>query len=405
MESALFAQRRGSLQEELSRRGIAAALLSDRVDRFYFSGTMQSSYLIIPAEKEAFLLTGRAGEGIAREVPGLKVYTFQNPAELSACLAEAGLVGRLRLGINPETMTAVEFGRWQRWLPAAVWEDIAPLLKRRRRIKDEVELAALRKAGEALRELPKWAAAALKEGKTSELALSVALESKLRLKGHGGFVRCGGILRESAIGVATAGASQSAGRFFAGVGTGGELDPVVSYGPGKHRIEPGDPVLLGYIMNYRGYHCKQTRMISYGKNPPAAARQVYDDLLEIVGLLEQELKPGAVAAELYALVAKAMERKNRSESLPGLGGKKGKFFGHGIGLLLDEEPYLVPGAQEKLQAGMAIAVELAVMLRGIGVVGIGDTYLITKEGQERITPAQREWRTVVTDPKTLKASG
>jgi len=88
-----------------------------------------------------------------------------------------------------------------------------------------------------------------------------------------------------------------------------------------------------------------------------------------------------------------------------LGGKKGKFFGHGIGLLLDEEPYLVPGAQEKLQAGMAIAVELAVMLRGIGVVGIGDTYLITKEGQERITPAQREWRTVVTDPKTLKASG
>ena len=66
-------------------------------------------------------------------------------------------------------------------------------------------------------------------------------------------------------------------------------------------------------------------------------------------------------------------------------GQQAKFVGHGVGLEINEPPVLTPRSREILQEGMAIAVEPKFVLPGIGPVGIENTYIVQKNGLEKIT--------------------
>ena len=57
----------------------------------------------------------------------------------------------------------------------------------------------------------------------------------------------------------------------------------------------------------------------------------------------------------------------------GIGAEKVRFVGHGVGLELDEPPFLAPKMEYPLSAGMVVAIEPKVALPGIGVIGIEDT--------------------------------
>ena len=64
----------------------------------------------------------------------------------------------------------------------------------------------------------------------------------------------------------------------------------------------------------------------------------------------------------------------------GVGERKIRFTGHGVGLELDEYPFIAKGQQLPLAAGMIIALEPKVVLPGKGVVGIENTHLVTDQG-------------------------
>ena len=59
------------------------------------------------------------------------------------------------------------------------------------------------------------------------------------------------------------------------------------------------------------------------------------------------------------------------------------FVGHGIGLEVDEYPFLAAGQPLGLQAGMTIALEPKLVFPGKGVVGIENTHLVTADGLEQ----------------------
>ena len=67
-----------------------------------------------------------------------------------------------------------------------------------------------------------------------------------------------------------------------------------------------------------------------------------------------------------------------------------RFTGHGIGLELDEFPFIAAGQKLKLEAGMIIALEPKVIFPGRGVVGIENTHLVTEEGLEPLTKISDE---------------
>jgi len=67
-----------------------------------------------------------------------------------------------------------------------------------------------------------------------------------------------------------------------------------------------------------------------------------------------------------------------------------RFVGHGIGLEVDEYPFLAPRLDSPLKAGMVFALEPKIFHPGKGISGIEDTYLVTDGGLERLTVTERE---------------
>jgi Xaa-Pro dipeptidase len=61
-----------------------------------------------------------------------------------------------------------------------------------------------------------------------------------------------------------------------------------------------------------------------------------------------------------------------------------RFIGHGIGLELDEFPFLAKGQKMPLEKGMIIALEPKVIIPGKGVVGIENTHVVTENGLEQL---------------------
>ena len=67
-----------------------------------------------------------------------------------------------------------------------------------------------------------------------------------------------------------------------------------------------------------------------------------------------------------------------------------KFFGHGVGVELDEWPIIADRVKLLLREGMVVALEPKAFLRGVGPVGIENTYVITARGCESLCARPRE---------------
>ena len=65
-----------------------------------------------------------------------------------------------------------------------------------------------------------------------------------------------------------------------------------------------------------------------------------------------------------------------------------RFTGHGLGIELDEFPFIAQGQTLALEKGMLIALEPKVILPGKGVVGIENTLLVTEKGLKSLTRYQ-----------------
>jgi Xaa-Pro aminopeptidase len=57
---------------------------------------------------------------------------------------------------------------------------------------------------------------------------------------------------------------------------------------------------------------------------------------------------------------------------------------------VDELPFIAKGAQTVLAAGMVIALEPKFVFPGEGAVGLENTYLVTEDGYETLTPLAEE---------------
>jgi Xaa-Pro dipeptidase len=73
------------------------------------------------------------------------------------------------------------------------------------------------------------------------------------------------------------------------------------------------------------------------------------------------------------------------ENFMGFGERRVQFLGHGVGLTVDEVPVIARGFDEPLEEGMVIALEPKKGVRGVGMVGIENTFVVTRGGGRSIT--------------------
>jgi Xaa-Pro dipeptidase len=381
MTTDIHAQRLTALQALLAERGIDLAVLQFATDLYYYTGSTQPLYLLVPRTGEACVLARKALARIEEEAPGYPLYPFAGSKDLAAVF---GKYPAVRVGFTLDTLSAASFQRLLPFFPGAEVVDLAADIRALRMVKDEAEIAILTRAGHIMAMVPELVRTHLRPGVT-ELALSAALEYAFRLAGHDLLIRS---RREgvemSACGICVAGARTLAGSKFEGIAGGVGLSPAVPYGATRTVIAPGEPILIDIAFVLEGYHLDQTRMACLGA-PAAEVTRAYDAMLDVQAAVFAALRPGTPWEEVYTLAANRAAALGYADTFMGRGREQVKFVGHGVGLELDEPPVLAPKLRATLAANMTLAIEPKVALPNLGVIGIEDTVVIREGGIERLT--------------------
>ncbi|MGQ9780282.1 MAG: M24 family metallopeptidase [Bacillota bacterium] len=387
-----YADRRARLAEELAFLAVDLAVLTHETDLFYFSGTTQASYLFLHRSGRAWLAARRGGFR-ARGETSLPVEEFKDLDGLLNAIRRHAPAAPRRIGFSFEVLRYEQALCLRSLFPQAEPVDLGIVLRRLRRRKSPRECEYIRLAARQADGAVKTAASLLRTGQT-ELELSIRIEAYLRRKGHPGVIR----FREGAVltmGFIVGGAEVFAPErlaFWAGPG----LSPAVPCGPGDRPFAPHEPVFLQYFGSSAGYLALAARSFSLGP-PSSEAGWAYEAMGQVLRQIEQRLGPGEQADKIFAAALRTAHFLGYEGYFLGIGGGPIWPLGHGLGLEADEAPFFLPGEREVLQPGMVVAVAPKVFLPGIGLVGIGNTYLITPNGRERLTEVTDEWRAVPLD--------
>ncbi|MFD8245776.1 M24 family metallopeptidase [Nocardia sp. NPDC059691] len=225
-----------------------------------------------------------------------------------------------------------------------------PVLRELRMIKDPAEVDALRRAGAAIDRVHARMGEFLQVGRT-EAEVGRDIEAAIVAEGH----------TEAA---------------FVIVGSGPHgADP--HHGVSERRIEAGDVVVVDIGGPVEpGYYSDSTRTYVLGEPDPEIAARFAE--------LERA-QAAAVAAVRPGVTAAAVDDAARNPlTEAGFGPAFVHRTGHGIGLSVHEEPYIVAGNDLVLQPGMAFSVEPGIYFRGEWGARIEDIVIVTEEGGESL---------------------
>ena len=228
-----------------------------------------------------------------------------------------------------------------------------PVLRESRMVKDDAEIAELRRAGDAIdavhRRVPEW----LRAGRTErEVAADIA--EAIVAEGH-----------------------RTVEFVIVGSGPNG-ADP--HHEVSDRVIQEGDIVVVdigGAVPS--GYNSDSTRTYAVGE-PAAEAAERIAVLVRAQQAAVDAARPGATAAEVDAAARDVL-------TAAGLGEAFLHRTGHGIGVSVHEEPYIAPGNDLVLREGMAFSIEPGIYFAGEWGARIEDIVVLTAEGCERLNVA------------------
>jgi len=142
-------------------------------------------------------------------------------------------------------------------------------------------------------------------------------------------------------------------------------------------------------MNYHGYLNDQTRNFCIGQ-PPERLLEAYGIIREVHRRFRERAVPGAVTGELYEEVRRWVGEAGWADFFMGHGDTRVSFVAHGLGIEVDEFPFVAQGQKVVLEVGMTFAFEPKFIIPGEGIVGLENTYLVTPQGLESLNTATEE---------------
>ncbi len=132
------------------------------------------------------------------------------------------------------------------------------------------------------------------------------------------------------------------------------LNPSFGQGAGLRRIEPHEPVIIDFAGCVDGYLSDQTRVFSVGELSDRL-RRAYDDMLEIQALMTRVAEVGIGWGMLYDVCFKRAVEMGYADNFMGAKGSQVSFIGHGLGVEIDEYPFIARGFnQMPLETGMVL---------------------------------------------------
>jgi Xaa-Pro aminopeptidase len=385
-----IAERIVAIQALLTRNEIDAAIIRQNADLYYFSGAVQDAHLVIPAAGQPVFLVRRDVERAHSQSPIRPIVPLKSLKELAAAVFEAcGSDSPKRLGLELDVLPANSFFFYdEKIFPRQQLVDVSGMIRQVRMIKSAWEIEMMRAAGRISHAVAEAVPKVLVEG-ISELELSAELEAVARKAGHLGLIRLRSFNMDMYFGHVLSG-SDAAIPAYADAPTGGAgLSPAFGQGPSTRQIRRGEVVSVDTMLNHAGYLNDQTRNFCLGR-PPARLEAAYEFIRNVHQRFMELARPEALTGELYDEVCRWAEEEGWSEFFMGHGATRVSFVAHGLGLEVDEFPFIAQGQKLKLQEGMTLAFEPKIIIPGLGIVGLENTYLVTREGLRSLNTASEE---------------
>jgi len=370
------------LQDSLISDNMEGALILQSSDLYYFSGTSQQAHLYIPADNDPVLMVRKDFERARQESPLENIVPLKSPREILHILKKNNLTIPKRIGMELDVLPTNLYLNFKRLFDKTEIIDISHSIRLIRAVKSSYETDLIRKAAQMSDQVASIVPEILSEGIT-EIELAGLIEAKARSLGHHGIIRMRLWGAELFYGHVMAGPSASVASYLSSPTGGPGVSPVVAQGPGFRKIKEGEPVLVDFVFAYQGYLSDHTRIFAINGLPDNLL-SAQEAMLEIQSLIKMEAKPGASSGSLYDIAVQRASELGYADYFMGVGESRIRFIGHGVGIELDEYPFLAKGQDLPLEAGMIIALEPKVIFPGKGVVGIENTHLVTDEGLEQL---------------------
>lgn len=352
-EASVYARRLAAAAAATAEAGLAGLVITPGYDLRYMVGSRAQTL-----ERFTALVLPSAGD------PTIVVPRLELASLKGAAIAELGLTVRdwvdgedpyqlvsLALGGAPAATAVTDSMPALHLLPLAGVLGVQPVLatgvlRALRMVKEECEIDALRKAGAAIDRVHARVPEFLLPGRT-EADVAADIAEAIVAEGH----------------------SEVA---FIIVGSGPHgADP--HHGYSERELQAGDIVVVDIGGAYEpGYHSDSTRTYSIGEPKPEVAQQ-YSVLQRAQRAAVEAVRPGVTAEHVDAAAREVLAAEGLAEHFV-------HRTGHGIGLSVHEEPYIVAGNDLPLAAGMAFSIEPGIYFPGRWGARIEDIVVVTEGG-------------------------
>ncbi|WP_369803679.1 M24 family metallopeptidase, partial [Mycobacterium sp. NAZ190054] len=338
--------------------GLAGLVITPGYDLRYLLGSRAQTFerltaLVLPAAGEPTIVVPKLELAALKDsaVPelGVAVRDWVDGDDPYRLVADA-FPGAVPLGVAvTDSMPALHL------LPLAEVLGEVPVLatdvlRTLRMVKDRAEVDALRKAGAAIDRVHARVPEFLVPGRT-EADVAADIAEAIVAEGH----------------------SEVA---FIIVGSGPHgADPHHECSDRELRV--GDIVVVDIGGPYDpGYNSDSTRTYSIGEPDPEVAHR-YSVLQRAQRAAVEIVRPGVTAEQVDAAARDVLAAEGLAEAFV-------HRTGHGIGLSVHEEPYIVAGNELPLQEGMAFSVEPGIYFPGRWGARIEDIVIVTGDGAESV---------------------
>ena len=336
-------------QEQLD----AYVVLNPKNGRYLSNFTGGEATLLITLDRALLLTDFRYIEQAKEQSPDFQIVKTDHDhfASLAGLKLQLG-----RVGFEGDYITFIDYQKLQQALPQNELLSRTDLVETLRSVKDEAEIASVRKAVQIADQAFAEVLKTLEVGQTEE-EIGLNLEFAMR----------------------RAGASGNSFDFIIASGIRGAMPHGTA---SSKKTVLGEFVTMDFGCIYQGYCSDITRTVFLGE-PTEKDRKMYDLVLQAQLAGIKAVAPGKTGREVDAAARKVIADA-------GFGENFGHGLGHSVGLAIHEGPNFNTREERVIEPGMILTVEPGVYLPDWGGIRIEDCVLVTETGCEVLTQAPKD---------------
>ncbi len=362
-----------NLKTLLYQRELDAVVICKPLNIFYFSGALVNGVLILTTG-ENYLFIRRPKERPLKLRSNVKSIYFDSLKELSQHLN----IPIRKAGFELDSIPCSLIKRLSETLGVSDILDVTHDIRMIRMVKTPFEIEKISEAGKIVSKVFENVPKIFKDG-MSERDLLIELEYISKKEGNIGFYRMHSFGNEASFSHILQGESALISSYLDAPTGGPGISDAFPQGASLKKIEKNKPFTIDVMVNFDGYLADATRTFVWGK-VDESVEKAWQRLYEIFLRVEADLTPGSIPENIYQKTLELAHSLGVEHIFMGPGKDKVKFIGHGLGLEVDEYPFIAKGFKIPLNVNSVVAIEPKFISDEFGILGLEDTFIITDNG-------------------------